>query len=98
METTLEAPRFKAIIEKKIVTVNRVKIFVRYHKRHWSDQKRKTFLLTVHRGKFLQHEELYQTAKNLHPGDEIFVDGYGKNWSSPIKHNALMRFLKLHFA
>ena len=98
METTLEAPRFKAVIEKKDVTLKCIKLCVRYHRKSPFGEKRNTFNVTVPRGKSLQHEKMYQTAKNLHPGDEIFVDGYGENWSSPIKHNALMRFLKLHFA
>ncbi len=96
-DVELGAPMFKAVVVKKDVTPVAVVLKVRYHRKHFFDGKRKVFTLEVPFGNSTWQQDRYNLAQMLQPGDELFVDGYGEEWSDPLYHNALQRKWNLRF-
>lgn len=98
METEAGAPMFKAVVVKKTVTSYEIELKVRYHRKSILGGKRKTFKVRIPFGATEYQQHRYKMAKQLNPGDELFVDGYGEEWTDPLYHNALQRQWNLKFA
>lgn len=98
MEEELGAPMFCAVVVGKQVTDYTVELLVRYHRKSIFDGKRKTFKVTVNRGATDYKLQRYLSAKQLKPGDELFVDPYGEEWTEPMYHGKIRRAWNLKFA
>lgn len=100
MDFELGAPMFCAVVVKKLVTYYTVELQVRYHRKSILDGKRKTFKVFVHRGAVDTQDRLqrYLSAKQLEPGDELYVDPYGEEWTDPMYYGKTRRKWNLKFA
>lgn len=97
MEIEAGAPMYCAVVEKVVSTYNTVEMFVRFRRSHLLKEKRKSFAFIVHRNDSKNTPKAYETLKALRPGDEIFVDGYGQEWSHPHRHGKVKRWWNKHF-
>ncbi|MBR3676759.1 MAG: hypothetical protein IKN71_06460 [Alphaproteobacteria bacterium] len=100
MEEELGAPMFCAVVVEKQVTDNAVELQVRYHRKSIFDGKRKAFKVIVNRGPTDSEYRLqrYLSAKQLKPGDELYVDPYGEDWTDPMYYGKIRRKWNLKFA
>lgn len=98
MDTELCAPRFKAIVTENHVTPEAVELQVRYLRKSIVDDKREVFKVLVKCDVVGRQAEAYQAAKQLRPGDELFVDPYGEEWSDPKQRSFIRRRWNLTFA
>ena len=100
MEEELGAPMYCAVVVSSRVTDTRIELYVRYHRKSIFDGKRKTFPVIIEHGNNdpAYKVERFLAARQLKPGDEIFVDPYGEEWCDPLYHNALVRRWNLRFA
>ena len=97
MEVELEAPMYCAIVERKGVTSDRVKLYVRFRRRGIFANKRMTFRVVIDRNNPRYTAKAYETVKSLQPGDELYVDGYGDEWNNPRRCNRVERWWNVHF-
>lgn len=100
MEEELGAPMFRAVVISKKMNDGVIELQVRYHRKNFFNRKRKKFLVSVQRGEANSqyHLQKYLSAKQLEPGDELYVDPYGEEWCDPLYHNSLQRKWNLKFA
>lgn len=100
MEIDIGAPMHRAIVTKKIVTYYTVKLHVRYFRKNFFAKKREEFEVLIRRGYDYEprQTEKYYEARKLRPGDELYIDAYGREWSNPTYRSKLRRKWNLIFA
>lgn len=92
MDVEIGAPLFRAVITKKSEEADEVKLWVRYHRKSFFDDRRKEFEVVVKRDDKSQYQmQRYQTVKHLEPGDLIYVDVYGEDFTDPLQCNVIRR-------
>ena len=100
MEVELCAPMLRAVVTKKLVTFYTVKLWVRFHRESIFCGKRKAFEVYIRRGMCNEQKQMqmYYAAKELEPGDELYVDSYGENLAEPMCYGKFRRWWNLKFA
>lgn len=97
MEVELGAPMYQSIVERKVVTLDKVKLYVRFRRCGIFADRRRTFRVVIDRNNPHYTEKAYKTLSSLQPGDEVYVDGYGEEWNNPRRCNMVERWWNLRF-